>query len=387
MSVGAYPEVVSTVTPRTLIADDQTDVLEALRLLLRREGHEIETAVSPAGVLDAIRSRDFDLLLLDLNYARDTTSGMEGLELIEKLHAIDEQLPIVVMTAWGNTNLAVEAMRRGACDYIEKPWDNTHLLAKLAAPLARLESGKALYASARELAEARLMQQELLQRELPQFPGLEIAVAWLPAGVVSGDSYDVTQFADGSGAVLISDAVGKGVPAALLASSVQATVRALSSEKRNPGNVLEDANAFACRRLEHGRFVSLAYLHFDARGNNVRYCNAGHPAPLVLRKDGGVERLEEGGPVLGEFPGRRFADAEVALRDDDWVVAYTDGISESRNANGDEFGELGILRLAEQRATMSAQEFSRRLVDEARRHAGGRLRDDATAVVLKVRGD
>ena len=373
-----------TVTPRTLIADDQTDVLEALRLLLRREGHEIETAVSPAGVLDAIRSRDFDLLLLDLNYARDTTSGMEGLELIEKLHGMDEQLPIVVMTAWGNTMLAVEAMRRGACDYIEKPWDNSQLLAKL----AKSATGKGgLHASARELAEARSMQQELLQREIPAFEGLEVGVEWRPAGVVSGDSYDVAQFADGSGAVLISDAVGKGVPAALLASSVQATVRALSSEKRRPGSVVEDANAFACGRLEHGRFVSLVYLHMDARGKRVKFCNAGHPAPLLIRKDGSVERLEAGGPVLGEFPGRRFADGEVELGEGDWMVAYTDGISESRSANGDEFGELGILRLAERRGPMSAQEFSRRLVEEARQHAGGRLRDDATAVVLKIRGE
>lgn len=374
----------AAVTPRTLIADDQTDVLEALRMLLRREGHEIETAVSPAGVLEAISCRDFDLLLLDLNYARDTTSGVEGLELIEKLHGMDERLPIVVMTAWGNTNLAVEAMRRGACDYIEKPWDNTRLLAKL----AKSAAGKgALHASARELAEARSMQQEMLQQEMPQFETVEIAAEWHPAGVVSGDSYDVAQFVDGSGAVMISDAVGKGVPAALLASSVQATVRALSSEKRNPASVVEDANAFACGRLEHGRFVSLVYLHFDAREGFVRFCNAGHPAPLLIRKDGSVERLEEGGPVLGEFPGRRFADAEVALREGDWMVAYTDGISESRSASGDEFGELGILRLAERRGSMNAQEFSRRLVEEARQHAGGRLRDDATVVVLKIRGE
>lgn len=372
-------------TPRTLIADDQTDVLEALRMLLRREGHEIETAESPAGVLDAISCRDFDLLLLDLNYARDTTSGLEGLELIEKLHSADEQLPIVVMTAWGNTNLAVEAMRRGACDYIEKPWDNSRLLAKLSAPLAKSAAGRSvLHASERELAEARSMQRELLQREIPKFHGVEIAVDWHPAGAVSGDSYDVMQFPDGTGAVMISDAIGKGMPAALLASGVQATVRALASEMRTPRSLVEGANDFACGRLEHGRFVSLFYFHFDAWRRRLRFCNAGHPAPLVIRKGGSVERLEEGGPVLGEFPGRHFADKEVQLREGDLVVAYTDGISEARSAHGEEFGEPGILRLIERCGVISAQEFSRRLVEEARQHAGGRLKDDATAVVLRI---
>ena len=163
-------------TPRTLIADDQPDVLESLRMLLRREGHEIETALSPSAVLDAVSCRDFDLLLIDLNYARDTTSGREGLELLERLHALDEQLPIVVMTAWGNTNLAVEAMRRGACDYVEKPWDNARLIEKLSEPLAKSAAGGAAHPSVREMADARSMQQELLLHGIPLFPGAEVAV-------------------------------------------------------------------------------------------------------------------------------------------------------------------------------------------------------------------
>ena len=117
--------------PRILIADDQTDVLEALRLLLKSKRFEIETASSPAEVLKSIDSLELDVVLVDLNYARDTTSGSEGLDLLTKIRAADPTLPVVVMTAWGSVDLAVEAMRRGARDFIQKPWDNARLLTVL----------------------------------------------------------------------------------------------------------------------------------------------------------------------------------------------------------------------------------------------------------------
>ena len=117
--------------PRILIADDQADVLAALRLLLKGDRFEIETASSPAGVIKAINSRDLDVVLIDLNYARDTTSGSEGMDLLTRIQTIDPTLPVIVMTAWGNVDVAVEAMRRGARDFIQKPWENERLLAIL----------------------------------------------------------------------------------------------------------------------------------------------------------------------------------------------------------------------------------------------------------------
>lgn len=113
---------------RILVADDQPDVLEALRLLLKAEGYQIETVKSPAAVIKAIEARDFSLAIIDLNYTRDTTSGQEGLDLLAKLQAADPTLPVVVMTAWASVEIAVEAMRRGAKDFITKPWDNPRLI-------------------------------------------------------------------------------------------------------------------------------------------------------------------------------------------------------------------------------------------------------------------
>ncbi len=121
---------------RILIADDQADILEALRLLLKGEGFEISSATSPAGVLAAVEREDFDAVLMDLNYQHDTTSAAEGLDLLSRLRAMDEALPVVVMTAWGTVDKAVEAMRRGARDFIEKPWDNARLLVTLRTQVA-----------------------------------------------------------------------------------------------------------------------------------------------------------------------------------------------------------------------------------------------------------
>jgi DNA-binding NtrC family response regulator len=146
---------------RLLIADDQRDVLEALRLLLKPEGFAVEAATSPAGVLDAIASHDFDAVLIDLNYARDTTSGEEGLDLLSRIQAVDSTLPVIVMTAWGSVELAVEAMRRGARDFIQKPWENARLLATLR---TQIELGSALRRSQRLEAENRLLRAEGLPK-------------------------------------------------------------------------------------------------------------------------------------------------------------------------------------------------------------------------------
>jgi DNA-binding NtrC family response regulator len=139
-------EAVPSTPPRILIADDQRDVLEALRLLLKSEGYQIDAVESPAALLTAIERRDYDVVLIDLNYARDTTSGQEGLDLLGKLRAADDSLPVIVMTAWGSVHLAVEAMRRGARDFVEKPWDNQRLLTILR---TQIELGRALRRSTR----------------------------------------------------------------------------------------------------------------------------------------------------------------------------------------------------------------------------------------------
>jgi DNA-binding NtrC family response regulator len=155
---------------RVLIADDQPDVLEALRLLLKGERYEAETAKSPAGILAALETRDFDAVLMDLNYARDTTSGREGLDLLQRIQALDWTLPVAVMTAWASIDTAVEAMRRGAYDYIEKPWDNARLLTILR---NAIEMGRALRKGQRLESENRTLRKDGMPRLIADSPKMK----------------------------------------------------------------------------------------------------------------------------------------------------------------------------------------------------------------------
>jgi len=155
---------------RVLIADDQSHVIEALRLLLKAEGFVLETASSPAGVLAAVEAREFDVALIDLNYARDTTSGEEGLNLLSRIQGIDPTLPVVVMTAWGSVEVAVEAMRRGARDFVQKPWDNARLLAIIR---TQIELSQALRKGQRLEAENSLLRGEGMPKLIAESPAMQ----------------------------------------------------------------------------------------------------------------------------------------------------------------------------------------------------------------------
>jgi DNA-binding NtrC family response regulator len=156
-------------SPRVLVADDQPDVLEALRLLLKGEGYVIETAASPAGLLASLETSEFDVVLMDLNYARDTTSGQEGLDLLPRIQALDPLLPVVVMTAWASVEVAVEAMRRGARDFVQKPWENARLLTILA---TQSELARALRRGQRLEAENRTLRGEGGPRLIAEAPAM-----------------------------------------------------------------------------------------------------------------------------------------------------------------------------------------------------------------------
>src|SRR3982075_4166362 len=154
---------------RVLLADDQSDIRDALRLLLKREGYETPGAASPADALAAIESREFDAVLMDLNYARDTTSGQEGLDLLTRIQMLDSTLPVIVMTAWSSVEIAVEAMRRGARDFVQKPWENIRLLSIIR---TQIDLRQALRQASRLEAENRLLRSESRPTFLAKSPAM-----------------------------------------------------------------------------------------------------------------------------------------------------------------------------------------------------------------------
>ena len=233
---------------RVLIADDQPDVLEALRLLLKGEGFESETASSPAALLALLEHGEFDVVLMDLNYARDTTSGQEGLDLLARIQEIDATLPVVVMTAWGTVDLAVGAMRRGARDFVQKPWENPRLVATLRTQVAL---GRALRKGQRLEAENRILRHEtappsMIAESAAMRPLLELVARVAPS--------------DANVLITGENGTGKGVVA-----------RALHSASRRSSRPLVSLNAGG---ISEGVFESELFGHVkgaftDARADRV----------------------------------------------------------------------------------------------------------------------
>ena len=387
----------STDTPiaRALIADDQPDVIEALRLLLKGAGYQTKAVTSPAAVLEVLKTDRFDLLLMDLNYTRDTTSGREGLDLLASVQALDSTLPIVVMTAWGSIELTVEAMRRGVRDFILKPWENSRLLDVLHDQLEfgyTLREQQRLKAEAdrracerdRQIVEAREIQQRLLPKEIPQIHGCNISSAWRPAETVSGDYFDALRFDDSRVALCIADVSGKGLPAALLMSNVQAAVKAFASVETAPAEVCTRVNRVVASNTADDKFITLLYCFVDYEAGKITYSNAGHNAGILVRSSGAVERLEKGGAVLGPFEECCYEQGEIEIRPGDRILLFTDGITEARNASGEEFGEERLIRLAIDNRTLEACELQAVVMQTVADYTAGSLHDDATLIALSV---
>jgi sigma-B regulation protein RsbU (phosphoserine phosphatase) len=378
--------IATSESPRVLIADDQHSVVEALRLLLKTAGYQTAGALSPQAALTALENDSFDALLVDLNYSRDTTSGAEGLDLLSRIQAHDRNLPVVVMTAWGSIEVAIRAMQLGASDFILKPWENARVLATLQTQIGRHATARSeRQRLEQEFCEARRVQERLMMEEMPQFAALDVAASCQPARIVGGDYCDVVKFSETSAGLCIADVAGKGIPAALLMANVQAAVRTLASPHREPRELCAQLNQILCQNTCADRFVTLFYGLVDTEAKKLVYCNAGHIAPRLLRPDGSLLRLEEGGPVLGEFTHWQATQGEVDFPSGACVVCVTDGILEAADAGGDEFGDARPDGLLAASADLSAAALRDGVLRAAAGHCAGQFDDDATVLALGLR--
>ncbi len=258
-------------TPNVLIADDQQDVLEALRLLLKADGYRIESAASPMGILSAIEARDFDLVIMDLNYARDTTSGQEGLDLLTQIRAMDTTLPVVVMIAWGTIELVVEAMRRGARDFVQKPWENNRLLAIVR---TQIELCRTLRNEQRLEAENRLLRAEgrptLIAEAAAMQPTLQL----------------ITRIAPSDANILITGEHGTGKEV------VARTIHALSDRASSP-MVTVDVGGLSEGVFESEMFGHVKGAFTDAKTDRVGRFELAHGGTLFLDEIANVSLAQQ----------------------------------------------------------------------------------------------
>ncbi len=375
-------------TLRVLVADDRPDVLDALRLLLKCAGHKADTVDSPAALLRATERNAYDLILMDLNYTRDTTSGSEGLDLLAALHESENPAPVVVMTAWGNVDLAVEAMRRGAVDFVQKPWDSQRLLAtieKQAREGAIRRRARSFTRS--ELDIAHNVQQKLFPQKLDRLATLDYCGRCVPAHEVGGDYYDFLELAPGVIGFVLADVSGKGIAAALLMANLQGCFRSHAAlALRSPRVLLSAVNRQFFESTPPEKYATLFFGVYDERSRELRYANCGHPAPMLLRNSGSTERLDPTGAVIGCFRDWDCQENIIRFTPGDVLVAFSDGVTEAGIESGEPFGEERLMEFLGTLARSSVTELVDSVIDTVHNATGGEQTDDITVVVLSARG-
>ncbi len=212
-------------------------------------------------------------------------------------------------------------------------------------------------------------------------PGYSVAGAWRPASVVSGDYFHLLKPGERRLGFCIGDATGKGMPAAVLMSSLQASLGELAAN-RSPAGVCDALNQLIRQQAPEGRFITFFYCALECDTRTLAYSNAGHLAPILLRRDGSLLRLTEGGPVLGILPEARYQQASVALRPGDRPLLFTDGVTEATDASGEEFGEDRLAEAFRAAGEAAARHLLMRLVEAFSVFCGERVQDDATLVLV-----
>ena len=333
---------VATETRKILVVDDQEDVRQALRLLLKTSGYRTEEVGSPKDALAKAAYGDHDLIIVDMNYTWDTTSGEEGLRLLDDLRAQRPDTRVIAMTGWSTIELAVEAMHRGACDFIPKPWDNKHFLHVVEKHMKDMHAPRRPIDA--ELALARKVQRTFLPPPFFSMGGLQCECASVAAGDVSGDLYDFFELDSETMAFALGDVCGKGIGAALLGANLQASLRSLQELANDPGRLMDRVNRlfFQSTRPEH--YATLFYGVYDSRRRLLRYVNCGHPAPILLRSDGSEQLLGATATVLGAFKAGGFSDARVELQSGDRIFLFSDGFSEANQDDEDGVWALDTIR-------------------------------------------
>ncbi|MBN1939504.1 MAG: SpoIIE family protein phosphatase [Candidatus Aminicenantes bacterium] len=376
--------------PRILVADDQEDIVQALKMLLKAHGFEIRSASSPAAALEILHGDRFDLFLMDLNYSPGQTSVREGIELLTQAQRLEPLLPVVVMTGCGSIELAVEAMRLGAANFIQKPWDNRYLLEVVREQIAR---GRTRRQVERDLAveklefdDAEAVQRAFLPPSLPQVEDCEMAVEWRPRRRIGGDYYDIFLLDERRIGFCVADVSGKGLPAALLMSNLQAGLRSFATASTPPAEVVSRVNRLLCTNHLTNKFVTLFYGILDLDRFELAFANAGHPALIIHRADGRRLELAETGGIVGFFPDWTYRQEVVPLETGDTLWLFTDGILEARDSSSAEFGSTRLPALLDEIKWLSLAEAKDRVWSAVLDHCGGKLEDDATLLAFRILG-
>jgi phosphoserine phosphatase RsbU/P len=339
-------------TSRLLVVDDNANNRD---LLCRRLSRQDYTAIAAEGgvqALELLRTENFDLVLLDVMMPE-----LDGYEVLRQIKA-DQRLrhiPVIMISALDDMDSVIRCIELGAEDYLSKPFNPVLLQARIGASLEKKQlrdkEQQYLRRLQHELEVGRRAQADFLPAELPYRQGWRITAAFHPAREVAGDFYDVFELPDNRLGLVIADVCDKGVGAALFMVLVRSLIRAFAEQScDNVGDALQSVvltNDYIARHHHQNGVHMYATLFFgvlDPLEGRIDYVNGGHLPPLLLAHNG-IHLLEPTGPAVGMMAGSRFQHASIQLQAGDWLLAYTDGVTEARNSHGELFGEERLLQL------------------------------------------
>jgi sigma-B regulation protein RsbU (phosphoserine phosphatase) len=366
---------------RILIVEDDPAILCGLRDNLEFESHQVLTASDGEAGYRALCENSPDLVILDLMLPK-----LNGYDLCRRARSEGFGAPILMLSAKSQEGDRVLGLDLGANDYVSKPFSLRELLARVRALLRHEREHHAGEEHlAAELAMAATVQQELFPRALPAIESLDYAGICRPARGVSGDYYDFLALGDGRLGLLLADVSGKGMSAALLGSSLHAVVRASASAAgERCGEVIAKANRRLFETTTADRFATVFYGVYDAPSRTLAYANAGHTPPMLVRA-GECIRLDSLTPPVGMLPELPPLQAAVDLAPGDWLLIFSDGISEATNENGEEFGDNGLFNALDPLRCATAAQVCERIVTQVRDYASGqRQADDLTLIAVRV---
>ena len=353
---------------RLLVVDDTEMNRDLLARRLRALGHEVSVAENGRQALSLLAGGRFDLVLLDIMMPE-----MDGYAVLENLRADPElsRIPVVMISAVDEIASVARCIELGAADYLPKPFNPVVLRARVTATLEkkRLEDRERLHARAleQELEIGRRIQRDFLPDALPRADGWEIASLFQPARQVSGDFYDAFPTAEGAIALVVADVCDKGVGAALYMALFRSLLRSHAELHGSTAMALPAARSVVALTNDyiartHGRSNMFATVFFgllDPSTGALAWVNGGHEPPVLRRASGEIERLAPTGPAVGMLPEAAFASRRSSLEAGDLLLAFTDGVTEERNASGAFFGEDRLARLVAEPAPSAAEVLAR----------------------------
>jgi sigma-B regulation protein RsbU (phosphoserine phosphatase) len=371
---------------KILVVDDEEGIRRQLTAILREEGYSAESAANGAEAIAIMKKQYFDIVITDL-----MMPGIDGMELLRHIKKDYPNTVVVMITAHGSERIAVEAIKAGAYDYIPKPFSYPEeMLAVIerAVEHLRLKKESELFQQhlEQELAEAQRIQQFLLPQQSPSIDGLDIGIFSLPARQVGGDYHDFIELPSGELGIVVGDVSGKGMPAALLMASVQASLRAYAETSYSPKHIISQVNNLLYRYTESHKFVTLFYGVLNPQSGTLTYSNAGHNYPLIFRENEDMFELDSTGMPCGILENASYGEARIKMKRGDIALIYTDGITEAMNSDEMMFGEQRLKNVVSKSLHLDLTDLVNSIREELSRFVGNEPQfDDLTLVALKIK--